>query len=215
LDPIDLALSFSAGVLSLLSPCGYLLLPGYISYYLGSDVSRRRAILGGILCAIGLITVLLGIGALTSVLGSLIFEAAPKMTLIAGIAIVFFGVSILFELRPISIPVSLKMKIPEKKGSSKLVLFWVAYGIASFGCSAPIFMSMVIYAATKGPLDGLLIFLSYVVGIGLPLILTGILVAEARTLTIKKIKKATPYLQKFSGILMLSIGLFLTFSSIH
>ena len=189
MDPIDLALSFSAGVLSLLSPCGYLLLPGYISYYLGSDVSRRRAILGGILCAIGLITVLLGIGALTSVLGSLIFEAAPKMTLIAGIAIVFFGVSILFELRPISIPVSLKMKIPEKKGSSKLVLFWVAYGIASFGCSAPIFMSMVIYAATKGPLDGLLIFLSYVVGIGLPLILTGILVAEARTLTIKKLRR--------------------------
>ncbi len=46
-DTAGIAFAFTAGLLSLFSPCGYALIPGYISYYLGSDFSVVKAVTGG------------------------------------------------------------------------------------------------------------------------------------------------------------------------
>ncbi|MCW4036673.1 MAG: cytochrome C biogenesis protein, partial [Candidatus Bathyarchaeota archaeon] len=57
LDLPGLAFALTAGVLTVFSPCGYALLPGYVSYYLGSRLSLMRAVYGGVACTLGLVTV--------------------------------------------------------------------------------------------------------------------------------------------------------------
>ena len=59
-----LVFAFTSGVISIFSPCSYALLPGYISYYLGSRFGIVKAITGGIACTLGLLTVFTAIGAL-------------------------------------------------------------------------------------------------------------------------------------------------------
>lgn len=54
LNLLDLSFAFTAGIFS---PCSYPLLPGYISYYLGSKAPISKAISGSLMCALELIAV--------------------------------------------------------------------------------------------------------------------------------------------------------------
>ena len=80
-DIVSIWWPFSAGVLVLLSPCGYALIPGYISYHLGSEVSVSRALQGGIISTIGLVAVFSILGfSFRSILRSRHFEMRLKGT---------------------------------------------------------------------------------------------------------------------------------------
>ena len=46
LEQVPLVLVLSAGFVTLLSPCGYILLPTYVTYYLGGEVTLRGALRG-------------------------------------------------------------------------------------------------------------------------------------------------------------------------
>lgn len=199
-----------AGIFSLVSPCGYVLLPGYISYYLGSELSFGKAVSGGLACTIGLITVFAIMGALASSLGTLLPQLIPLLEMIAGAMVIFMGIIILIGLR---LPyLSIPTRISKRKGVIGLYLFGVAYGLAGVGCSAPIFLSVVFYAMAKGLAYGTSTFIAYAVGMGLPLILTSILLAEAKEFIIKRIASATPWLQKVSGLLLIIVGIYLFYS---
>lgn len=209
LDLPGLTFAFAAGIFSLLSPCGYALLPGYVSYYLGSKSSVRRAIPGGLTCTLGLITVFSVIGLLASSLGAFLYPLIPLLVLVAAIIVLFMGVSILAKVRLPSI--SIPVRIATRKGFIGLYIFGIAYGLAAVGCSAPIFFSVLFYAMVKGFANGMITFLVYAMGMGLPLILTSVLVAEVKELTIKKIVKTTPWLQKISGVILILVGIYLLY----
>lgn len=210
MDLTGLTFAFTAGIFSLLSPCGYALLPGYISYHLGSELPVRKAILGGLLSLAGLATVFSCIGFVASIANVLLSQLIPLLELAAAIIIVFMGISILVKIRIPSI--SMQVKIPKQKGLIGLYVFGIAYGLASVGCSAPIFFSILAYAvAMEGFLSSTITFLVYTIGMGTPLILTSILVAEAKRLTIERVAKATSWLQKFSGIFLILVGIYLLY----
>jgi len=210
MDLAGLIFAFTAGMLSLLSPCGYALLPGYISYHLGSELPVRKAILGGLLSLAGLATVFSCIGFLSSIANVLLSQLIPLLELVAAVVIIFMGVSILVKIKIPSI--SMLVKAPKQKGLIGLYVFGVAYGLAGVGCSAPIFFSILAYAvAVEEFLSSIITFLVYTIGMGAPLILTSILVAEAKKLTIERIAKATPWLQKFCGVFLILVGVYLLY----
>jgi len=211
----DLSLGFSwlmfvlaAGASALLSPCGYALLPGYISYYMGTKTSLRKAVPTGVACTLGLISVFSVIGLLASALGSLISPYVLALNLIAGLTIIFLGISMLVKIRFPTIPV----KAPKRKGLIGIFLYGVVYGLAALGCSAPIFFSILFYAVTAGgALFVLVIFIIYALGMSVPLVITTILVAKAKEFFLKRITKITPWIQKISGIVLIIIGVYLAY----
>jgi cytochrome c-type biogenesis protein len=198
--------AFSAGMFSLLSPCSYTLLPGYISYYLGSEFSIRKGLTGGLVCTMGLLSVFLVIGGLTSLLGELIPRVIPYLSLVSGGVLIIMGAGMIVQNRFQFVTFNL---MPSKrKGFLGLYLFGIIYGFAGVGCSAPVFLSVLFYAASRGFMNGVLSFTLYALGMGLPLIFTSIFLAEGKEYIISKILKSSTWIQKISGIMLIIIGFY-------
>jgi cytochrome c-type biogenesis protein len=209
LDLPGLTFAFTAGVLSIFSPCGYALLPGYVSYYLGSDLSLVRAVTGGLACTMGLITVFSAVGALASGLGSLMPRLVPVLDLAAGLVLVAMGVATLLH---VSIPYVQFAATPSKRrGLLGLYLFGVVYGIAGVGCSAPIFLSVLFFSLSGGWLNGVLSFIAYAVGMGVPIVVTSVLVAEAKDYLIGRFSRATERMQRVGGAMLIVVGAYLLY----
>jgi len=208
-DTAGIAFAFTAGLLSIFSPCGYALLPGYISYYLGSDFSVVKAVTGGLVCTLGLMTLYSLIGVLASGLGAVLSTVIPMVSLVAGLLMIAMGVATLLHVNLPFIQVGASPS--RRQGLVGLYLFGLVYGIAGVGCSAPVFISVFFYALAGGVLNGVLMFLVYSLGMGLPLIVTSVLVAKAKEAMIGRISKATERLQRVSGVVLVAVGIYLIY----
>jgi cytochrome c-type biogenesis protein len=208
-DTAGIVFAFTAGLLSLFSPCGYALLPGYISYYLGSDFSVVKAVTGGLVCTLGLMTLYSVIGVLASGLGAVLSTVIPMVSLVAGLFMIVMGVASLLHVNLPFIQVGASPS--RRQGLVGLYLFGLVYGVASVGCSAPVFISVFFYALAGGVLNGVLTFLVYGLGMGLPLIVTSVLVAGAKEVMIGRISRATERLHRVSGVVLVAVGIYLIY----
>lgn len=186
------------------------MLPGYISYYMGAKVSMEKALAGAAACTLGLLTVFSAIGVVVSTLGGFISQYIPLLELAAGLIVAFLGISMIFEIRfPTFFTIS---TAPTQKGLIGVFLYGVAYGLATLGCSAPIFFSILFYAvAAGGSLYGIITFVVYAIGMGLPITITTILIARAKKFLLKKMMKMLPWLQKIGGLVLITIGAYLIY----
>ena len=209
LDTAGIAFAFTAGLLSIFSPCGYALLPGYISYYLGSDFSVVRAVTGGLVCTLGLMTLYSVIGVLASGLGVVLSSVIPTVSLVAGLLMIAMGAATLLHVNLPFIQVGASPS--RRQGLVGLYLFGLVYGVAGVGCSAPVFISVFFYALSGGVLNGVLTFLVYGLGMGIPLIVTSVLVARAKDVMIGRISRATERLQRLSGFILVAVGIYLIY----
>jgi cytochrome c-type biogenesis protein len=209
LDAPGLAFAFTAGLFSIFSPCGYALLPGYVSYYLGSDFSVARGVYGGLACTLGLMTVFSVVGVLASSLGVFLQRLVPLLDLVAAAILILMGAVMLLEIQ---LPyLSINVGPSRRRGLPGFYLFGIVYGMAGVGCSAPIFLSVLLHAMTKGPVNGLLTFAAYAVGMGIPLVVTSVLLAEAKDYVIARITRITPRLHRVSGIILILVGAYLAY----
>jgi cytochrome c-type biogenesis protein len=198
--------AFSAGIFSLLSPCSYTLIPGYISYYLGSEFSITKGLTGGMACTMGLLTVFLVIGGSASLLGELIPLVIPYLSLASGGVLIIMGAGMIAQNRFHFVKFSI---MPSKrKGFLGLYLFGLIYGFAGVGCSAPVFLSVLFYAVSQGFINGVFSFTLYALGMGLPLIFTSIFLAEGKEYVISKILRSSTRIQKISGVVLVIIGFY-------
>jgi cytochrome c biogenesis protein CcdA/cytochrome oxidase Cu insertion factor (SCO1/SenC/PrrC family) len=203
-----LSLVFSAGVLALFSPCGFPMLPGYLSYYLGKKKTIEKAVSSGIACTLGLMTVFSVIGAGVALLGSVITQYIPILELLAGSLAIVMGISMLTNIKfPTLFTIN---RAPTQKGLPGLFLYGIAYGLATLGCSAPIFFSTLFYALTSGGiLAGIVTFAVYAIGMGLPILLITILLSKTKTQLLARVMHVMPWFQKISSLVIIAIGVYL------
>ncbi|MBS7640488.1 MAG: cytochrome c biogenesis CcdA family protein [Candidatus Bathyarchaeia archaeon] len=211
-NPLDITLALTAGVFTLLSPCSFPLLPGYISYYLGlKSSSYSKAVVSGLLCASGIIIVFSTIGLFVSAFGSLVSRHIPLLRVVAGAAVILMGIIMAAQVKLPTILVGLK--VPREKGVIGIFLYGAIYGLASANCSAPIFFSIIFYSSVSGGLlYGTMIFIAYAMGIGLPIIAISIFIIKAKEMILRRVMRATPLLQIISGLLLIIIGIHLIYS---
>jgi cytochrome c-type biogenesis protein len=168
-----------------------------------------RGIIGSLICTVGLLTVFATIGVFSSLIGSYVISLVPILDLIVGIVLCLMGLIIYFE---INMPfISILITPSQRKGLLGFYSFGVLYGMAGVGCSAPIFLSIIFFAISRGPINSVLTFVLYAFGMGTPLIITSILLALAREQIIDKISALTPKLHKISGLVLFIAGIYLIY----
>ena len=101
---IGLALAFSAGLLSFLSPCVLPLIPSYLTFVTGvgfEDLGnqRRAALVHGLLFVLGFTLIFVALGASATVLGRLLLAYRIWITRVGGALIVLFGLYLLGAVR--------------------------------------------------------------------------------------------------------------------
>ncbi|HZY09277.1 MAG TPA: cytochrome c biogenesis protein CcdA, partial [Ilumatobacteraceae bacterium] len=137
-----LATSFTAGLLAAINPCGFVLLPTYLVYFLGMEnlrpgverASLLRAIKVSLAVSGGFMSVFLVIGGITKVTTNWFVEKAEWVSLAIGLGLLVLGVATLFGYRlPFTTP---KLDIGHRDRSvSSMYVFGLAYAVASIGCT--------------------------------------------------------------------------------
>src|SRR5918996_2777110 len=101
---VGVAVAFTAGLFSFLSPCVLPLFPSYLSFITGMSVSdlsadlsptaRRRVLLHALAFIVGFSLVFVALGASFSAAGQLLVEYRPWIRRIGGLLIIVFGLYI-------------------------------------------------------------------------------------------------------------------------
>lgn len=164
--------AFLGGVLSLLSPCSALLLPAFFAYAFsgGRELVKKTG-----LFYVGLCATLVPLGMGISAVSYLFYGQRNTLITIAGIAIIVFGVLILFG-RGFSVGPLERMK-GRIRGDSAGAVFALGavYGFAGF-CSGPILGAILtVAAASGGAAQGAFLLATYALGMAMPLFVLALL----------------------------------------
>ena len=138
-----LGLQFLRGMVATVNPCGFILLPTYLLYFLGVEAhngvvderaSVRRALLVGSAVSAGFLLVFVVIGLLYDFVTHWVLDSSKYLTLVIGAAFLALGTAILFGYRP-------RFATPHidhggrTRSIGSMFVYGVAYAVASLGCS--------------------------------------------------------------------------------
>ena len=217
---VDLAFPLAAGLIAAFNPCGFAMLPAYLSYFLGleSDKSDERevGILNGLkvslTLSLGFVFVFAAIGILTNTIISeaSIEKQAGYITLGIGIILVLLGVAMVAGYHPVLNIPRIRMGTPNRQLPS-IFLFGVSYAFVSIGCSAPIFFLTVGSSFSRdGVINGSAVFISYALGMSIVITVLTVGISIARSSITEKYKSIMKYLNPISGIFLSISGFFLS-----
>ena len=166
---ISFLIAFLGGVIAILSPCTFAIIPAFFAFALES---KEELVKMTFLFFLGLSLVLVPLGFAASLAGQVLVSHRVQITFFAGLVMVFFGVLILFD---ITIPffTFLSLKAPKTKNRYiNTFLFGILFGTGFSPCAGPILGSILTLAAASGTaLTGGLYLLIYAFGMVTPLFL--------------------------------------------
>ena len=214
-----MSLSFIRGLVAAVNPCGFILLPTYLMYFLGLQgnipgtqrASLRRALLVSGALSAGFISVFLVAGVISYNFTNWINENAKYATGAIGIALLVLGVAMLFGYKlPFMTPnIGTGDGTPEKTIKAMFV-FGIAYAVASIGCTIGLFIATVFSTTTR---DGVVAGVGNVVayGAGMALLVSALTVALAfaNTSLLKFLRGGLRYVDRIAAGFVVLSGLYL------
>jgi cytochrome c biogenesis protein CcdA len=223
-DFLQVGYAFGAGMVSAVNPCGFAMLPVYLSLYIGADDHgfQRRPLLFRLLKAVWIATVvtsgftlLFGIlGGIVSAGGVILVGFMPWLSVFVGIFLVLLGGWLLAGKHvTFDLPLRLAGRIgdPRNMTVGGFFLFGVAFGATSMSCTLPIFLMVIGGSATAGSFSsGLFRFIGYILGMGSVLLLLTVSMALVKEgVMVRVMRKAMPYFEKISAVMILLAGIYI------
>jgi cytochrome c biogenesis protein CcdA len=212
--------AFTAGMLATVNPCGFAMLPAYLSYFLGVEegqphslLSTRvlRAVVVSLAVATGFVAVFTVIGAIFNLGAQELLRYFDYVSIVIGVALAALGVAMLLGYRlPFTTP-----KL-DRGGRDRTVwsmfVFGVSYAVASIGCTLPLFASAVLGTFTSTSyVSGMLMVLAY--GAGMAFVLTALTVALAlaRGGMVRWMRQVMPYVDRIAAVLLVIAGTYVVY----
>ena len=209
---LGIAISFTAGVLSFLSPCVLPLIPSYVSFITGlslDDVqrSRRIALVHSLLFVTGFTLVFLALGATATGLGRLLFQYRDWVGRIGGVLVIVFGLYLLGIFNIGAFARERRVHIANKPlGYLGTVLVGMAFAAGWTPCIGPILGGVLTYTASSADLNrGLLLLLAYSLGLAVPFVLAALMIDRFMAL-FQRYKGALLWMSRASGLLLIAVG---------
>jgi cytochrome c biogenesis protein CcdA len=217
LGPLTLALA--AGGLSTINPCGFAMLPAYLTFYVGADedqlpTAKSRTAQGlktGLMVTAGFLLVFAMVGLPITYGATRIVRTIPWVGMALGLTLLVVGVATFFG-RKISMTINHRIRPDHDRRPKTMFLFGVGYGIASLGCTLPVFLAVIgASLATAGPGGALLVLVAYGVGMAIMLILFSTGAALVRDGLVRSVRRVMPYMGRITGGMLTVAGLYLTY----
>jgi cytochrome c-type biogenesis protein len=214
---LGLALAFSAGLLSFLSPCVLPLIPSYLTFVTGvgfEDLTRARrsALLHALLFVCGFTLIFIALGASATVIGRVLLHYRLWITRFGGALVVLFGLYLLGVVRVEAFDRERRVHLASKPvGYLGTVLVGFAFGAGWTPCLGPILGAILTYTAATADLSrGLPLLLAYSLGLALPFLLAAVAV-ERFLETVKRIRPYLSRISQISGALLIIVGVMMMF----
>lgn len=148
---------FVGGLLALLTPCVWPMIPLTVSFFLKKQQSRRKAISEAVLYGLSIIVIYVGVGLIITLLFGA--SALNDLATNALFNILFFALLVLFAVSffgafDITLPASWSNKLDRKADTATgiIAIFFMAFTLVlvSFSCTGPIIGTLLVEAASWG-----------------------------------------------------------------
>jgi cytochrome c-type biogenesis protein len=219
---VSTTLSLAAGAAAVFNPCGFAMLPAYLTSFVSAGETAAKPLPIRLLAAVKVgAAVTAGFALVFGIIGFavagvrefVVSDAGPWMTLVIGIALFVLGIAMLRGFTP-------KFTMPTvqtntaSKTSRAMFLYGVSYALVSLGCTIGPFMAQVANAASGRTLgERVLGFVMYALGMGIVVIVLTMAVALAQQGFIRNMRKVLPYINRISAGLLLLTGAYLVYYS--
>lgn len=198
-------ITFLEGILSFISPCMLPMLPIYLSYFMGERAgSNKRTLINAASFVLGFSFVFSILGFFAGTVSILVREHQTIVNFIGGAVIILFGLSYLGVIRFFFFKGnSKKIKI---SGAFSAFVFGMIYSIHLTPCVGAFLGAALTMASTTGSsVQGLLLLIVYSLGMGIPFVLTAVLIEKMRNL-FGWIKSHYLIIERISGGFLVCIG---------
>ena len=209
---IGVGISFTAGVLSFLSPCVLPLIPSYVSFITGlslDDVqrSRRVALVNALLFIAGFTLVFLLLGATATIVGRLLVRQREWVSRVGGVLVILLGLYLVGVFNLPFLARERRVHIANKPlGHLGTFLVGMAFAAGWTPCIGPILGAVLTYTASSADLNrGLLLLFAYSLGLALPFLLAALMIDRFMS-TLQRYRKALAWTSKISGALLILVG---------
>jgi cytochrome c-type biogenesis protein len=218
----SLAYAFGVGMVATFNPCGFAMLPAYLSYFLGLEGTRGtddpdpsagilRALAVGASMTAGFLVVFGLLGLVLEPVINSVSQKLPWVTIILGVVLIVLGVFLLTG-RSITIPIPKIGRGPESRELGSVFVFGASYALVSLSCTISLFTAAISTSVeTDNFLAGFGAFLAYGLGMGLVLMVLTLAIALARQSLVRGMRRVLPYINPVSGVLLILAGIYVVY----
>jgi cytochrome c biogenesis protein CcdA len=219
-DTTLLALALVAGAVATVNPCGFALLPAYLTILVvgpdgpEGDAAGPGALVRGLRFAagmtVGFVAVFAAAGLLLVPLAVRIQDVLPGVTIVIGVVLILIGAWLLTG-RHLSVPFLRRRGIAPQASWWTQVGYGVTFALASLSCTIGPFLAVTAGVLAGGNVGGgLVAFIAYALGMGVVVAVLAVLAATAGTVAAARLRRAGPVIERLGGLLLVLAGLYVT-----
>jgi cytochrome c biogenesis protein CcdA len=222
MDQNLVGLAFGAGLVAVLNPCGFAMLPTYLTLVVRGDTTGQLTALGRAAGAtmemvLGFLTVFGTFGLLTVSVVSTVQRYLPYVTVLIGIVLVALGIWLLASGQLAGLnPLTRSSRWAPTARIGSMFAYGVGYALASLSCTIGPFLAVTAASFRVGLIvDGLLTYLAYAAGMSLIVGVLAIAVAFANPIAVHRMRRILPYINRISGALVMLFGLYVGYYGVY
>ncbi len=202
------AIAFLEGIITFISPCLLPMLPIYVSYFAGGgERSIGRTLSRALGFVLGFTIVFVALGALAGTLGGFLRRYQTAVNLVSGAIVIFFGLNFLGIVKAELFRGRSSSIATEEMGFFTAMLFGMVFSVGWTPCVGAFLGSALMLASQQGHvMEGIVMLLFYSLGLGIPFILSAVLIDYLKTV-FDWIKKHYGIINKVSGGLLVAVGI--------
>ncbi len=203
-------ITFLEGLISFISPCMLPMIPIYLTYFAGDVNKKNNTIINSIAFVIGFTIVFCILGIFAGTIGAMLKEHQTIVNIVCGLVVIIFGLN---YLEFIDIPFFKGIGRTDKKitGIASAFIFGVIFSINLTPCIGAFLGSALMMAGVSGTvLKGVSLLFVYSLGLGIPIIVSAILIKKINTV-FDFIKKHYKIINNICGIFLIIIGIAIIF----
>ena len=216
-------LALAAGMVAALNPCGFAMLPAYLTLVVrgdGEDVRRcaavGRALAATAAMALGFLAVFGLFGLLTVPVASAVQRYLPYATIVIGISLVGLGIWLLAGRELTVSPMGSSWRWAPSARLGSMFGYGVGYAIASLSCTIGPFLAVTGSTLRSGSmLGGVLVYAAYAAGLALVVGVLAVGIALTSTALVDRMRRLMPYVNRVSGVVLIAVGLYVSYYGLY
>ena len=225
---LPFSFAFVAGMVAAVNPCGFVMLPAYLTIYLRdeSDVDAEgswiglakrgsKAVYVSFAMGLGFVALFGAAGLLVSASQELVKDALPWIGFVLGVLMSLIAAYILLGGK---VYAGIGQRMADRVGDPRVssltgyFLFGVSYALASLSCTLPIFLSVVTSSfGREGFTTGMVQFIAYAGGMAFLIMIVTIGIALFKSAVLGPLRRSVQYVERASAVILAIVGSYLVF----
>lgn len=216
----DLSLVFAAGVFATFNPCGFAMLPAYLTMLVNSSAlptskvqMTRRAVQFALLMSLGVISVFALFAAVIFPVSTSIQRYLPIVTITIGALLIVLGIATLLG-RALFLKKLWSPNVAPSTRAKSLYLYGVTFALGSVSCTIGPLLAATSKTLNLGLIATVRTYLFYAFGMCVTIVVVA-LIALFSQATLNKVRNSMRIVEIISSIFLVMVGLYLIIFGIY